>query len=343
MTDEAMPELPVEPHIVWPDRAITRKPEEYRRIAEELPLDTEHLPTAGGFSILQQEEARVFIDGREPTLYHQIASDVYKKLVFRHDVARRYLNENGSVNRALLHRLHQESVNRFLGMVMHANRTRAGRELTADVMPEEFTASTPAGFYYDDEMYAAHPFMYFDNLPLDAPLVRAYVTVAPEHVPTTPRHFVQICQKLIDTGVPFHGKSIGVFSEDRAESIVLYVGSENAQRTAEMVRAYLSQTNIGEGHIQIALPDRQDGLSWAAEPIQKEHELWGRLTGSTVVASFNGVNAAVIAPYYMLRIAAAHEALGGEDHIHQAQVFRQGAKEALVIIQNTLRPNPKQE
>jgi len=78
-----------------------------------------------------------------------------------------------------------------------------------------------------------------------------------------------------------------------------------------------------------AHPSQQEGLSWAMEPNPEEMELWKKISGSSVSASYNVLVAVKAMPDYLDRLANAHKKKGDDA---SAQIYEQEANRLRSIL-----------
>jgi len=163
---------------------------------------------------------------------------------------------------------------------------------------------------------------------------RAYLTIDPKEAQNLQGHFVDLCTTLYEAGVDFTGKAASPNGmEKRTDNVVLYISASDKQKAGELIKGFLKERGIGQGHVLAAEPDaEQSGLSWAKEPTVEETKLWQQVSGSTERASYNAVVAAKIAPAYLRRIAEAHSKLG---HTQEADVFDKEAERVESVLEKT--------
>jgi len=144
--------------------------------------------------------------------------------------------------------------------------------------------------------------------------VRAYVTVNPAEVRNIQRHFVDLCVKLYEAGIDFTAKATSPNGlEKRTDNLVLYISASDQEKAGQLIKKFLGQRKIGQGHVAAAIPSPEDGLSWALEPSQSDIKLWQNVSGSTERASYNAVVAVKVLPKYLRRLAEAHIKIGNKN------------------------------
>lgn len=175
------------------------------------------------------------------------------------------------------------------------------------------------GFHLDgDETVSRGHLFYFNKTTAEwknpnEQQVRAYITTGPEERDIIQRHFVDLCKKLYDAGIDFMGKASGPNGlEKRTDNIVLYITASDQAKAGELIKEFLQERGIGQGHVSAAIPSPEDGLSWAPEPSEQDVKLWQEVSGSSERASFNTVIATKVAPMFMRRVAEAHQKLGNQ-------------------------------
>ncbi len=141
--------------------------------------------------------------------------------------------------------------------------------------------------------------------------VRAYLTFPSSEIATVQRHFVDLCKKLYDEGVDFNAKAASPNGfQKRTDNVVLYIAASDQERAGQLIKEFLKERNIGEGHVLAAIPSPQEGLSWALEPDEQQNQVWQAVSGSSEQCSYNGYVAAMIAPTFIRRLATAHRKKG---------------------------------
>lgn len=160
--------------------------------------------------------------------------------------------------------------------------------------------------------------------------VRAYVTINPTEVKNIQRHFIDVCVKLYEAGIDFTAKATSPNGlEKRTDNVVLYISASDQERAGQLIKEFLGQRKIGQGHVAAAIPSPEDGLSWALEPSQSDIKLWQNVSGSTERASYNAVVAVKVAPKFLRRLAEAHIKIGNKN---EANLFLAEADRVETLI-----------
>ncbi len=139
------------------------------------------------------------------------------------------------------------------------------------------------------------------------PEVRAYLTLSPKERDLVQEYFVDLALQLYDSGIDFSAKSSGAAGlAHRTDNMVFYIAASEQAGASEIIKKYMTDRNIGQGHVMAAIPSPQEGLSWAMEPNGAQDKVWQEVTGSSKTASFNGLVTAYAIPTYLERLALAN-------------------------------------
>lgn len=141
---------------------------------------------------------------------------------------------------------------------------------------------------------------------------------------------------MYDAGIDFTAKAASPHGvQTRTDNMVFYIAQNDQARASDMIKQFLTERGIGQGHIRAAVPSSHDGLSWAMEPTKEAQAIWREVTGSTAKTSFNGFVATMAIPTYLDRLAEAQTRKGNRP---AAQAYRQEAQRARDVI---ARPNSR--
>jgi len=317
------------PEAVTQEKAKTALPTiDYDNVAKALPLN-ESLPSKPD-QFIQPAVTNMFHENDTATLGGRVIASLYDKLVKRQD-AKEY-TEGEVVKLMEVSKATQEDYVKTVGEV---NKKRKQNGL-----PELELAATRTsgqdGFHFNGNTRPSKDFLfYFDKSKTHYKSkqdveVRAYITIKPQEKEKIQQHFVELCMELYDAGIDFSAKAASVFGvSQRADNMVLYINAPDQPKAADIIKKFLKQKSIGEGHILAGIPSDQEGLSWAMEPTKAQTELWKKISGATTEASYNVFVASLAAPAYLDRLAAAHRKKGD---IASAQEFEKEAVRIRALI-----------
>ncbi len=299
----------------------------FEEIAAKLSIDTDRpkkpenfFPPMGG---------NMFGEDDEPTLAGRVGVKVYTQLV------ERLSKEPPSKQRSdALYELNNKGSSDY---VSYLNQLEEKRK--KDHKPHlTYAVDRPAGtdgFHFGGSIHTKE-FMYYFNKSKThwkhsgEPEVRAYLTLDPKDAPAVQKHFVDLASILYDEGIDFSGKSAGALGMDkRTDNMVFYIAGSDQVRASELIKKFMTEKGLGQGHVMAAIPSPQDGLSWAGEPDKTQEKIWQKVSGSSQKASFNSYIASMVLPTYMDRLAAAHEKKGD---YQSASQFRQEATRVRKVI-----------
>ncbi|MCK9393572.1 MAG: T3SS effector HopA1 family protein [Candidatus Paceibacterota bacterium] len=298
----------------------------YEDIASKIPIDDKNLPSKNMFSFVS---GNMFSENDNQSLAGKIiAKEIYDKLVNR-------LGYESKLTPQEVIQLGKKDFEDFKIYIEQLNKQERdkGNEFRFDVN----RPSGVTGFHLNGEeghVSRDHLF-YFSktaNEWKDAQeqQVRAYITIDPEERENIQRHFVDLCKKLYDEGIDFSGKAASPNGlEKRTDNIVLYISLSDQAKASELIKDFLDDQGIGNGHVYAAIPSPKNGLSWALEPSEKDIKIWQEVSGSSEPGSYNAVVAAKIAPMFLRRISEAHQKLGNQN---EADAFNSEAERIEKII-----------
>jgi|GEM_PF-2611577 len=153
--------------------------------------------------------------------------------------------------------------------------------------------------------------------------VRAYLTLKPSEISSVQRHFVDLCNKLLEADIDFSAKAASPNGlQKRTDNMVLYIAVPDQARAGQLIKEFLTERNIGDGHVLAAIPSPQDGLSWALEPDERQNQIWQAVSGSSEKCSYNGYIASMVAPAFLRKLASTHRKRG---NIEDARRFEDEA------------------
>ncbi len=300
----------------------------YDQIGKSIPIDENNPPKPESF--FAPVVTNMFGDTDNPTLAGRMVATVYDRLVQR-DYHKGY-GGGDEVQRLL--EVSKKTQKDFVTRIAEINKQRKAKGLPE--LPVNLTRpSGTDGFHFNGDARPSQDFLFYfgkskAHYKHSEPEVRAYVTLNPKDREAVQGHFVDLAVKLYDEGIDFSGKAGSLFGvEKRTDNMVFYISASDQPKASGIIKQYLAEKGIGEGHVKAALPSQQEGLSWSMQPSEEQHRLWREISGSSKEASFNGAVAAMAMPRYMDRLAAAHRKRGD---IPSAQQFEQEAMRIRRII-----------
>lgn len=299
----------------------------YEEIARTLPLNEARPPRHETF--IQPVAGNMFKEDDQATLAGRVAASVYDHLVRREGYVRAG-NPQEIIERG------RQTAEDFVAYVREINERRGMAGLSEYSLAVTRESGTD-GFHFNGETgrYSRDHLFYFNKSKTHwenpgEPEVRAFLTLSPEQGDQIQRHFVDLSNELYNAGVDFTGKATSPYGfESRTDDIVFYISSPDQPKAAEIIKRYLTEKGVGEGHVMAAVPSPQEGLSWAMEPDDAQNQIWREISGSSEKVSFNSFVGAMAMPGYLERLADAHERIGD---VEQADVFRTEAKRIKDII-----------
>ncbi|MDD4409569.1 MAG: T3SS effector HopA1 family protein [Candidatus Pacebacteria bacterium] len=289
----------------------------YEDIANKLPIDEKRIPSKD--MLLLMAGGNSFAADDEPSLAGKvIMKEIYDKLVSRLDYESILTSEE-------IIQIGKDSLVDFKEYI---------NELNSEGNDFKFNVNRPSGttgFHLNGEsgrVTRDHLF-YFNKSMTEwknpqEQQVRAYITIKPEERKNIQRHFVDICKKMYNEGIDFSSKAVSPNGlENRTDDMVLYISLSDQAKAGEIIKEFLEERVIGQGHVISALPSLEDGLSWALEPSEEDVDLWQKVSGSSEGASHSSVVATKISPIFLRRIAIMHQKFGNQE---EADAFNSEAE-----------------
>ena len=303
---------------------IVGKKLDYEAIGRGFTLDEKNLPEPE--HIFRPMGGNFFEEGDEPTLAGRVIARVYGQLVNRDipppkESGKDLLEEC----RAEL-RIFFDYVNKIL--------TERDREGKKDLGLSNQRVSGTDHFFRSYGATDEHS-MYFSKSHAhwkdrNAEEIRAYITVAPEQIKDLSKNFVDLSILLYDAGIDFTAKCASPSgAKNRTDNVVIYIARADQPKATPIIKEFLNERKLGQGHIKAGVVSAQDGLSWAPEPSNKDHKLYAEIAGSSGRTSFNAYVTARAIPTYLERLATAHTKKGNKK---AAGTFAQEAKRVRGII-----------
>ncbi|PIS28236.1 hypothetical protein COT42_08700 [Candidatus Saganbacteria bacterium CG08_land_8_20_14_0_20_45_16] len=166
--------------------------------------------------------------------------------------------------------------------------------------------------------------------------LRAYITLKPEQIDGYFRIFVDLCDYLYAAGVDFTAKAASRLGFlERVDNMVFYIAGYNQLMAEAAIKQFLRVKNIGVGHVPLARPSDQEGLSWANEPDDRQVKIWQEISGSSKQVSYMMFEAIQVVPHLLARISNAHALTG---NIQQKRVFSEEADRTKSVLTKISRP-----
>lgn len=299
----------------------------YEEFARNIPIDPNKPPQPGDF--WAPSGGNAFGDNDTPTLAGKVICKAYNSLVDRPDY-QKTPNVQEVIDRG------NQGRQDFVDYITALNKQReaAGLQpIKIGANHESGTDSFNFGGHYGTST-TDHLFYFnksHDNWRVRDPQeVRGYVTVGQTEAGQIQRQFVDLATQMYDAGIDFTAKA-GSFlgTSSRTDNMVFYISSYDQPRAAAMMKQFLTERGIGQGHVMAATPSPQEGLSWAMEPTADQRQIWQEVSGSSQDASFNAYVATMAMPIYLDRLAQAHAKLG---NAAEAQTFRQEVQRVQAVI-----------
>lgn len=299
---------------------------DYQEIGRNFPLDEQKPPTQDMFS--PPIATNAFGHNDKPTLAGRVAVNTYDNLVKRPGYTMSetpaQIIERGKIN-----------ANNFAEYVTALNKKRETSGLPSFATAITRKSETDGFHFNGEQIYSKDHIFYFDKSKTHyknpkEPEIRAYLTLSQSQRDLVQRHFVDLSNELYDAGIDFRAKAASPKGlESRTDHMVFYISASDQEKAGGILKKYLQDKNIGEGHVQAAISSQQEGLSWGMEPTEKQNKLWQEISGSTEKTSYNLFIAAMAMPEYLDRLAEAHAKLGNTD---QATIFQTEAKRVRDIV-----------
>ena len=287
------------------------------------PLPENFLPPAGG---------NVFNDTDKPTLAGRITTSVYGELVERPGYNQKDVNASEIIAAGKAGNVE------FAQNVSSLNEQRKLAGESVFGMELSRTAGTDGFHFNGDAATGSREHNYYFNKSTthwknpDEPQVRAYVTVPTGEARNLQSHFVDLTTQLYDNGIDFTAKAASPSGAlKRTDNMVFYISESDRPKAEAIIRDFLTQSKLGQGHVAAAEPSDQDGLSWAPEATAEETKAYQEISGSTLPTSFNMLVATRAMPEYLSRLATAHEKRG---NLQAAQTYRAEASRVSAILKN---------
>ena len=294
-------------------------------VADNLPLDENNPPE----EFFKPSVGNLFGNDDEPTLAGRTISTVYDSL----------LERPGKKNYPP-HLLKEEGEKSFNDMKAYlAYFQSQGNNHCAFVGSRKpgTTSFSLEGESMVKPMYTKDHLFYFDKTGKEwkkqnPPLVRGYVTLNPNQNHLIQRHFADLSNELYKNGIDFRAKAASPSGMlKRTDNMVFYIADYDQEKAGNVMKSFLSTRGIGQGHVSAAISSPQEGLSWAAEPSERDQRMWQEISGSTNPASYNIVVATKAMPDYLLKVGNAHERKGDST---TAKKFYDEASRTKEIIKN---------
>lgn len=162
--------------------------------------------------------------------------------------------------------------------------------------------------------------------------MRAYIVLSRAHAERVPELFVDLVSRLRKAGVEFDAKaSTPDMVMGRLDNMVFYVSGEHQPQARNVIVEFLKHHGVGsEYNLLPAIKGSASGLFWAPEPDDEEKKIASRIRGGLPKASYHEMVSLAVAPFYMNRLADAHERRG--NHL-EAETFRREAHRVERILQ----------
>mgnify|MGYP000894175665 CR=1 FL=1 len=304
---------------------------DYEAIARAIPLDENNPPNPNDF--FQPIVTNMFGDSDSATLAGRMVGSLYDKLIKRADTKPYSADE---VQQLL--EVSKQSREDFVKTVEAVNKKRHEQGLPPVDLGVQRQAGKD-GFHFNSDDRPSQEFLFYfgksgaNYKNKSEPEVRAYLTLKPEEAIKNQQHFVELAMRLYDAGVDFSAKAGSVFGvRKRTDNMVFYISASDQPKASQIIKDFLQEKSIGQGHMLAALPSPQEGLSWAMQPNSEQMELWKKISGSSVDASYNVLVAVRAMPDYLDRLVEAHKKKGD---IATAQIYEQEAQRLRTILQAT--------
>jgi hypothetical protein len=304
---------------------------DYEAIAKAIPLDENKPPQPDQF--IQPIVTNMFSETDQATLAGRMVGSLYERLIQRID-SKPY--QDNEVLQLL--EVSKQTREDFLKTVEAVNKKRQEKGLA----PLELGAHKPPGkdgFHFNGDTRASQDFLFYfgksraNYKTKNEAEVRAYLTLKPAEAIKNQSHFVELAMKLYDAGIDFSAKAGSIFGvRQRTDNMVFYITASDQQKASQIIKDFLQEKSIGQGHMLAALPSPQEGLSWAMQPTPEEMEQWKKISGSSVDASYNILVAVKAMPAYLDRLVEAHRQ---KADFSAAQAFQQEAQRIRAILQGT--------
>lgn len=326
---QAQPTTPEPTQQTPENKGTTFPPIDYEAIARAIPLDENNPQKPDQF--IQPVVTNMFGDNDNATLAGRMVGSLYDKLIKRTDTKPYEADE---VQQLL--EVSKQTREDFAKTVEAVNKKRQEQGLP----PLEIGVSRQAGkdgFHFNGDTRPSQDFLfYFGKSSANyknkgEPEVRAYLTLKPEEAVKNQEHFVELAMRLYDAGVDFSAKAGSVFGvRQRTDNMVFYISASDQPKASQIIKDFLQEKSIGQGRMLAALPSPQEGLSWAMQPNPEQMELWKKISGSSVDASYNVLVAVRAMPDYLDRLVEAHKKKGD---LATAQIYEQEAQRLRSILQ----------
>lgn len=197
------------------------------------------------------------------------------------------------------------------------------------------------GFHAGGKTYQRTFMYYFDKSqdhwknPHEA-VTRAYLTLSIDQISKIQRHFVDLATQMYDAGIDFNAKAASAIGmEERTDNMVFYISASDQTKASELMKKFLSEKDIGRGHVLAAQPSQQEGLSWGFETNVIQNKIWQEVSGSSERASFNSFVAAMTMPIYLERFAEVHDKSGNTEI---ANTLREESRRVKAVIDKYQHP-----
>jgi hypothetical protein len=302
---------------------------DYKAISRFFPLDEDKPPLSESF--VRPIVTNVFDDNDEPTLAGKVIANMYQHLINRPGF-QGYKSENIEelVNHSKEMKVAFDKIVEELNTQREAKHEKKFGAHSSHVTGED-------DFHFNGDNMASHPFLFYFNKSksrykdVQTPEVRAYITLKPQEREQIHRYFVELTTQLYDGGVDFYAKAASLFGvSSRTDNMIFYISGPDLELAEEIIKKFLREKGIGQGHVVAASHSKQEGLSWADEVTPQESAVWKKVAGSTQPASYNILMATMAIPDYLDRIAAAHLK---KDDRENARVFANEAARVRQEIQ----------
>ena len=317
----------------WRAVLTPKKPEEqaesinFNQIGQTLELNEQNPPRPE--TIIAPLVSNMFDEEDKPTLAGKVIARVYRQLISRPDYTSPYQAQE-------VIELGKKSRQAYTDCVKKALTERWSRGDKRITFGIDRKPRTDA-FHFDGDTTPSKDHLFYFNKstshwknPLHI-IDRAYITLSPQDIESIHQHFVDLCLQMYDAGIDFAAKCVspnGLIK--RLDNMVFYISAGDQPKASELIKIFLQERKLGEGHIDAATPSPQDGLSWAYEPNDKQRKIWREVSGSSRKASFNSLVATMAMPTYLERLAQAHERKGNRE---ATETYRDEANRVKTIIE----------
>lgn len=299
----------------------------YEQLARQIPIDLnkpirpeELFPPVGG---------NMFGDSDTPTLAGKAIGRVYDSLVKRPDFQKTFTPQE------IIERGKQARQD-YIDYIASTNKQREA----AGLQPIGTGSAHKSGadsFHFDGKggtVTTDHLF-YFNKSHTNwknqgAQEIRGYITLGQNDIGQIQRQFVDLASKMYDEGIDFTAKAASPLgASERTDDMIFYISQQDQPKAAEIMKKFMTERGIGQGHVAAAIPSPQEGLSWAMEPTQTQKQIWQEVSGSTQDGSFNAFVATMAMPTYLERLAEAQVKVG---NTQAANTFRQEVQRVKAVI-----------